>query len=377
MRCTYWPAPCQNTDAISTANDWTTRMKDNIALIQELKFEKKMRLQLYNILAEAAKRNHWELYELTEEAYDGPPSPSISYEEWESTPYEKRPPASVDITFIILVNKDSLSKWKNWEVEFQSKMDNSAQQYNSASEEVDRDPLLQAYSDSEDYYIQQQTKYLDDHQDQYLKDIKNNNTAGIKEREKKLKWFSYKMNYFLKKSQDVGAKSYTDATQSMKNVEDEFTSKTKLFTEASIVLVHIMVNPDYVKTGLEDPGQRSLVPQQSLNISGASYAGLLINPDKDTDEHAYVLNYQGYIFENPASVGMIRFGQFLSADSYNNYRPLFVKRYTSKQSTIGLVQNIKCDVLQNLAMQIEGGKDKVLDVIKSINWDQINAMIGK
>ena len=376
LPCTYWPAPCPNTDAISTADDWTPRMKDNIALIQELKFEKKMRLQLYSILAEAAKRNHWELYELTEEAYDGPPSPSISYGEWESTPYEKRPPASDDITFIIIVNKDSLSAWKNWEIEFQSQMDNSAQQYNSAAEDADKDPLIKAYSDSENHYIDLETKYSDDHEKQYLKDIQDNNTAAIKEHKKKVKWLSDKVNYFVKKIQEQ-SKVYAGAGQSLTSDLDENTKKTKLFSEASIVLLHFMINPDEVKTGLEDAGQHSLIPQHLLKINGASYAGLLTNPDHSVEEKAYNLNYQGYIFKNPASVATIMFGPFQPRDSYNNYQPMFSRKYTSRQTIIGVVQNIKCDVLQNLAMHVEGRKDKVLDVIKSINWDQINAMIGK
>ena len=71
------------------------------------------------------------------------------------------------------------------------------------------------------------------------------------------------------------------------------------------------------------------------------------------------------------------FGPFQPRDSYNNYQPLFEKKYTSKQTTIRDIQKIKCDVLQNLAMHIEGRKDKVHDVIKSINWGQVNAIIGK
>lgn len=289
--CTYWPAPCPNSTSISQADDWSSR-KGNGAIEQGLAFQRKMRNELTDILQKTAKQNGWQVYQLTDEYFDGPPFQFISFSNWEAASYEKRPPVWDDLAFIIIVNKDSLMQWRKWMEEFQQKIE------------------------------------------------KNLNE------------------------------------QTFESIQKEQTKSTAAFTEGSIVLIHFGINPYHVTTGMEDGGQHSLIPQYSLKVSEASYAGLLVNK-KTPDIDAYKFNYKGYYFNSPASVATILFGNYQPKDSYNNWRPMFEKPYTSSAATLNSVKAIKCDVLQNLSVHIEGRPDKVNTVIKSIDWNSINSMIGK
>lgn len=376
-QCEYWPAPCANSTAISHADDWAERMKDNIALQQGLAFQKKLRNQLTDLLQQTARQNGWQVYELTEEANDGPPFIFISYAGWEATPYEKRPPVSDDIAFVMIVNKDSLNAWRKLREKFQSEAENETNTYAADMKKAGDDPMLKVYFDSANYYMQERLNYDYDqaHQQQYLQDIKANNKQGLKEHEKMEKSFADKYNWYIKKYQDEQTKAYSGANKTMNAMQDNEAQHTVAFTEGSVVLIHFGINPYLTGTGLESGDQHSLIPQYPLKITGASYAGLLVNKTAP-DRHAYDFNYKGYYFNSPASIATILFGSYQPKDTYNNYRPVFEKGFTTAANTPSS-KNIKCDVLQNLSVHIEGRADKVNSIIKNINWAAISSMIGK
>ncbi|OQY95826.1 MAG: hypothetical protein B6D37_05040 [Sphingobacteriales bacterium UTBCD1] len=375
LPCTYFPAPCPNETDLSRANDWTDRMKDNIALEQELKFEKKMSQETNRILQSMAKLNNWQLYEVSESAYDGPPFIFISYDDWEKTPYEKRPPRSYNITYLIVVNNDSLIAWRNWFADFKIKMQNGADDYINQMKSVDQNPLLKTYSDSANYYAQQMANYIQNHQQQYMQDLQADNKKGIQNYESGLKKIQNKQDLYIKKSNDLQEKLSADPGQSIKNLQTEQANQIAAFAGSSLVLVRFLINPYIVKSGLEDGDQHSLLPQYSFKVPGASYAGLLINKTLP-DLNSYKLN-SDEVFNNPASIATIMFGSFQPKDGYNNYRPSFEKSFNNKIAVIGSARQLKCDVLQNLAVQLEGRPDKINAVISKINWSEINSMIGK
>ncbi|MBS1496420.1 MAG: hypothetical protein JSU03_00770 [Bacteroidetes bacterium] len=374
LPCNYFPAPCPNETDLSQANNWADRMKDNVAIEQELKFEKKMSQDANRILQSMANQNKWQFYEISESAYDGAPFIFISYDDWEKTPYEKRPPRSYNITYMIVVNNDSLIAWRNWFADFKNKMQNGVDEYSNQMKSVDQNPSLETYSDSANYYAQQMTNYIEGHQQQYMQDLKMNNKTGIQNYESGLKKIQEKQNLYIKKSKDLQEKLITDPAQSIKNLQSEQANQIATFAGSSIVLVHFLINPYIVKSGLEDGDQHSLIPQYSLKVPGASYAGLLINK-KLPGLNSYKLNSEE-VFNSPASIATIMFGNFQAKDGYNNYRPSFEKSFINKAAVIGSTRQLKCDVLQNLALQIEGRPDKVSAVIHTINWNDINAMIG-
>jgi hypothetical protein len=373
--CSYWPAPCPNTGSFEQADDGPQRIQ-NGAIDQTLAFTRKMRNELTVFMQKAAKQNGWHVYELMEDIFDGPPFQFISFNAWEKTPYEKRPPATDDITFIIIINKDSLNKWKEWRIQLQSETENQTSAYVAQTKNVENDPLLKAYFDSAQYFTRQRTDFSQAHEKQHLEDIKNNNKKALEEYDRIEKSWMEKSDTYIKKYQDRQAQLYESSNKSLNQFTDNTAKITAAFTEGSIVLIHFAINPYQVKTGIEDGNQRSLLPQYSLKVPGSSYAGLLVNK-KTPDTHAYEFNYKGYLFNSPAAIATILFGTFQPKDSYNNYRPLFEKSFTSAANTLGSVKSIKCDVLQNLALHIEGGQNNVQQVIEKIDWSFLNSLLGK
>jgi hypothetical protein len=373
--CNYWPAPCPNTTSLEQVDDGPQR-KQNGAIDQTLAFTRKMRNQLTDLMLKTAKQNNWRVYELMEDVFDGPPFIFVNYDAWDKTPYEKRPPISDDITFIMIVNKDSLNQWKNWRVQLQSESERQSNSYVAQTKNVENDPLLKSYFDSAQYYTKQQTTYIEAHDKQHLEDLKNDNKKALEQYERVEKSFTDKSNAYIKKYQDRQALLYESSSKSFNEFSDNTAKLTAAFTEGSIVLVHFSINPYQVKTGMEDGSQHSLIPQYSLKVPGASYAGLLVNK-KAPDDHAYKFNYKGYLFNSPAAIATILFGAYQPKDSYNNYRPMFEKTFTTATNTIGSVKNIKCDVLQNIALHFEGNKNNVIKVINDIDWNAILEMLAK
>lgn len=373
--CAYWPAPCPNSTAISGADEWPVRIK-NGAIEQGLAFQRKIRNQLTDVLQKTAKQNGWQLYQVTDEYFDGPPFQFISFQNWEDASYEKRPPVWDDLAFIVITNKDSLTEWKKWYQDFLTQAQKGTDQYVADIRKADDDPLLKSYFDSANYYSQLRTKYTQDNEQQYLQDLKSNNKTALQEHERMEKFYLDQSDAFIKKYQNRQTEVYSTASQSANTIQNVQAKYNALFAESSIVLIHFGINPYHVTTGMEDGGQHSLIPQYSLQVPGASYAGLLINK-KTPDEHAYGFTYKGYFFNNPASVATILFGNYQPKDSYNNWRPMFEKSFTSSAATLNSIKAIKCDVMQNLSVHIEGREDKVKSVIKSLDWNAINSMMGK
>lgn len=371
--CAYWPAPCPDSTSVSGADDWSVRIK-NGAIEQGLAFQRKIRNQLTDVLQKTAKQNGWQLYQVTDEYFDGPPFQFISFQNWEAAPYEKRPPVWDDLAFIIIVNNDSLMQWRKWQEDFLQQAEKGTDQYVVNMKKADDDPLLKAYFDSANYYTQLRTKYTQEHEQEYLQDLKNNNKTALQEHERVEKFYLDKSDAFIKKYQNRQTEVYSTANQSANTIQNIQAKYNALFAESSIVLIHFGVNPYHVTTGVEDGGQHSLLPQYSLQVPGASYAGLLVNK-KAPDEHAYGFNYKGYFFNSPASVATILFGNYQPKDSYNNRRPMFEKAFTSSGATLNSIKAIKCDVLQNLAIHIEGRQDKLNSVIKNMDWNAIGSMM--
>ncbi|MDE3213391.1 MAG: hypothetical protein KGM98_09160 [Bacteroidota bacterium] len=376
LPCPFWPAPCPNSEALTEADDYVNRSKDNVELPQELNFEKKVGGKIYNMLESAARSHGWELYEIIEESLDGPPYIYIGYADWEAAPYEKRPPQSDNITYILVVNRDSLKAWRSWRIAFENQIENSGKQYVQASGSEGDDPILKAYFDSSMHYTNLVSQYITDDEAAYAKALARNDTKYVDTHERHLKKLQAKSDAFMKKFQDQQAKDEAPAANAINNTTKELSERTKQFADASIVLVHVMINPYQVKSGLEDNEQRSLVPQVPLKVPGAYYAGLLINKNP-VDEKSYGLNYQGYIFNNPAAIALILYGKYQKPDDYHNYSPEFTRQYTNAANTIKVVQKVKCDVLQNLAFQLEGSPDQVRKVISAVNWNEVAGSIGQ
>ncbi|MBS1530654.1 MAG: hypothetical protein JSU01_10125 [Bacteroidetes bacterium] len=371
--CSWFPAPCPHESEITNAQSFTERQADNKITPQELAMESNLRNFFTDVLQKLAKQKHWQLYELNESYYDRPNS-LIGYAQWETVPYEKRPPHGYQISFILVVNRDSLKAWKDWFTNDLTQQSNQAvTAMNTDRNNEANNKLLQTYMDSAQYYGQLSGKYMQDHQAQYMSDIQSNNKKGIKEHDDKVAWYQKKSDAFIKKYQDVQNGVYAVSTNSFNDLKSNKIKSTVAFANSAIVLVHFSANSTQEGFGVTDGDQKCILPQKPLTVPGAFYAGMLHNPQPPQD-HAYDVGEADFLFSSPTHITTVLFGGWLHKyDSYNYARAAFAANPANLNLT--RVKTTKCDVVQNLAMHVEGRPDHIQTVIQEINMAALQKLI--
>lgn len=141
------------------------------------------------------------------------------------------------------------------------------------------------------------------------------------------------------------------------------------FSDASVLLVYFGVNLDLTGSGVQDNDQKYILPQKSLSITGAVYAGLLNNPMPATQD-AYTVDAYDCTFNNPTHVATILFGAWKAGlDEYNQRTTSF------NPSDLATVKKVKCDQAQNMVIQMEGSANAIQQALKSIDLTKLRGMI--
>lgn len=267
QNCAPWWAPCPHSDEISTAQNSVQREEKNTVLPQEMAMEGKLRNALSNIVQKLAAQKHWQWYEVNESAYDRMDG-SISYEKWNATPYEKRPPHVYSIAFVIVVNSDSLQAWRDWYMnDYSKKVKQTITGGNLAMQTEDNNKQLQEYMDSAKYYLLQRADYTINNASQHSSDLRTNNQQGLKKYKDKLAWYKKKSDGFLNDYKNESDAKNASATNSSNVLHDEYLSKTRLFTNASLILVHFSINQLATGFGLTGENQKCILPQKNAHYS--------------------------------------------------------------------------------------------------------------
>jgi hypothetical protein len=351
QECAQFPAPCPHSTEINGAMDFAGREENNKITPQEMAMEANIRNTLTDLLHNFTRPRHWQLYELNESNYDRP-NTGVDYAKWCATPYEKRPPHIYEISFIIIVNKDSLNAWQDWmKNELTQKSDQAVADLRASGQNMANDQQLKALMDSAQYYAQLKGQYMQDHYAQYMSDLQSNNKAGIKRYENATAVYDKKSDAVMKKIQDRASGATEASANSSKQLDAERVGKTEVFINASVILVNFLINPEQTTFGLTDGGQAAIIPQKNLSVPGASYAGLLHNPSPP-DGQSYYMGEFDYVYSHPSNIGIVLFGKWQTKRSAYNYT---LPAYMADKAADDLVnlKNVKCDKVQNIVLRVE------------------------
>jgi hypothetical protein len=301
------------------------------------------------------------------------PNSFISFAKWLATPYEKRPPHQYSISFVIVVNKDSLAAWQDW---YHNVLPQQANQVVAAittdSQNAQGNTVNQAYADSIQYYAQLSAKYMQDHATEYVSDVQKDNQKGIKRYNDKVAWYQKKADEFSKKMQDPSTGS--SSSNSFNSFDAEKIGRTVMYTNASIVLINFSANARLAGLGLSDEGQ-SITPPGKLNVSGAFYARLLHNPNKP-DGQSYYIGEHDYLFDHPSDIATVLLGKWQTKhDNYNNVPAAYMSDKTAND--IVTIKPVKCDVVQNLGINIEGRPDHIKSILSQIDMAALQKLINQ
>ncbi len=362
--CQQLPAPCPDEGSISQTQDVAARTRNNDVFLQELKMEDQVRSLLSEEVERVAKTKGWTVYELNEEGLGGRPYVDIRFEDWEATPFNKRPPHYYQISFIFIINQDSLQAWKDWAMAGVEKQQQAIEQYGQSQKS---NAVLTKYQDSMAYFTGQLSNLLQNEFPAYQKDLQSKNQKGIETYEHKQKKLQDGMDRVQKKVEAI----QSGADQGFDDLNNnEINPGTVAFAESSMALIHFYINPYEADFAL-DNGAR---PQRTLKIPGAFYAGMTTN-GVPADRHNYEIQFRGFYFNNPSSVATILFGDYLPGQAAGEYRSAFAKNFTTGKSTISGVKNVTCDRVQTALAHVEGKAATVDAILKTIDWSKLSSLL--
>ncbi len=372
--CPQFPGPCPHSEEINQAMDFAGREEGNTVTPQEMAMEANLRNAVTDVLHKLTHAQHWRLYELMESDYDRPDG-TVSYDKWRSTPYEKRPPHPYEITFIIVVNKDSMQAWKDWYNNVLPQQANQqVENIRSEGQSEADDPVLKALTDSVQYYTMLSGKYTQDHYAEFASDIQNNNQKGIKKYNDQIAMYNKRSDVFMKKLQDHVTNKRAPSAGSYNNFASEKVKKTDQFINASIVLLHFSFNPQHVNSGLTD-NFHNIDPQKKLAVPGAYYAGLLHNPSAP-DGQSYYIGEHDFTYDHPQDIGVVLFGKWQpTRDTYNYMSAAYLANKTAHD--LVSIKSMKCDIVQNMMLQAEGRPDYIKQVFSLADMNALQKLIGE
>lgn len=316
-----------------------------------------------------AREKGWRVYEVNERGGNySPPYIYTGYADWEATPFNKRTPDNFLVSFIFIINPDSLQAWKSYllnDVQDQAKA--AADQYM----QVQNNPLMKRYTDSLDAYIKEYTDFTVANSKSYMENIQSKNQQGIRQYEDGVKAIKEKMDAIQQKMADLSKPANDNAAGHLTT----WHKRQSQFAESSMALINFDINP--FSAGYFDVQQGidvNTLHKRKLAVPNAFFASVL-DTGIAPDNNSYVVDSYSFLCRGPAHDAAVLFGSFLPPDGYGHYRPVFTKGHHDKQSVLGTVKAVPCDKVQNVAVHIEGSNNTINEIVAALDWNKVYKLI--
>ena len=353
--CDKFPADCPD-NGIESAQDSDVCIT-NMILPQEISMQIKVRQQVTALMNDISKKNKWPVYEFLEEAGAG------IMQGDKPLPYALRRPYQCGISFIFIVNEDSLRAWQNWyNNDLQNASNKVLEAYKQSGADLSQDGNRQKYLDSANYYGNQKTKYMTDHFADYQKALLANDTKGQKKYEADVKKIDDKINDCINKTNDKTAQGFSSSKTQFDDLETYKHKNTIAFRNGSIIRISFRIN-DYI--AIADDEEKKIAA--TLSVPAASFSALIHN--NKPDEHEVF----GQYLRSP-DVALLLFGKWiLKQDEYHSYHSLY---FADKKNTDAVtVKKIPCDKVQTIVMHIEGSTNYIKQFLTTADLQKINNMV--
>jgi hypothetical protein len=332
-----WPADKPETDNIEASQSKQIRLGNSI-LPQEINMQDKMRVLITVMMHDAAKKLGWDMTELSEYT-------NGNAMQGAGTPYALRSPRGIEITFQFIVNKDSLQAWKNYQLNYGKSLINSQMQSYNNITAITQSPLYKRYQDSVNYYINLYTTYTTAHQ---------NEGAALFTKDKHPKYYQQKENEFINKM--TAMTQQVQDNSGMQQMEDEHDLKTFQFRNNTVVQVNFQVN-NFTAVAID----QALGPIKSTYISySLPHSKLYTIPKKQANKN--LVKWKNVI--------LVLLGNFLTKpNDYGYYDAGFNHNSQGDEHT---PKKIKSDKVQNISINIYGGKSNIQKMAKLIDVEKLN-----
>lgn len=358
--CDQFPADCPETGNIEAAQDSDACIK-NMMVAQEITMQNQLRKKITDLMQMVADKNKWDIYEFAEEAASGSfrhkPNGDV-----ELISYSLRPPHEYSISFIFILNKDSLEVWKNWlNNELIQKSNDLVESYKQNSTEHSPSD----YSDSALYYGNLKTKYITDHTTDYQKALVANDQKGIKKYEDEMKKLDDKIDYFTNKANSKTNDNFSTANENYKDLQYYKHQTTLRFRNATMIRIKF----DFNANNAAPSSSETMHPSEKANCPEASLAAFYQNTSPDENE-IFDLNQ----FTRCTDFAWLLFGKWnLKEDQYHSYHSLF--SLDKKNTDMVTLKKILCDQVQTMVIHLEGSKNYINRFLQSFDIQKLSNLV--
>jgi hypothetical protein len=361
-QCDYFPADCPDNETLQQQAEKKWDGPADLKVKEEYAMQDSLRRFTTTMMQQIAKKRNWECYTFIEEQ-----DPGIGIDgNTKPLPYPLRRPCQWGISFVFIVNEDSLHAWQNWyKNDLQNASNKVVESYKQTGNEMSQDDNRKKYLDSANYYGNQKAKYMTDHAEDYQKALLSNDTKAQKKYEDEMKRYDDKINAYINKTNGESKKK-SSASESQFNDLETYKHKNNItFRNASIIRVSLNIN-DYIAPA-DDNDDKKIIKQLPIP---ATTLGLIIH-NNSPDEHEIF----GQYLRSP-DVAMLLFGKWiLKQDQYHSYHSAY---FADKKNTdAATVKKIPCDKVQIIVLHVEGSPKYINEFVQSFDTEKFNHLVVK
>ncbi len=363
QECAYFPADCPRDfspmlDSLHCIGDFIVP--------QEITMQNRLRELTGGMMQKIADAKKWEMYEYDETGYGDfiNPFTSPAY----AVPFPNRKPHQYIISFIFIVNADSLKAWENWtRQDLVDDANKISAQYNQQMD----DPALQEAQkrnmDSVNYWTEAQSAYMTSHMAAYQKALTSKDEAGIKNYENALSLFQKKIDYWINIINRKTSDAYAGADKSHEQFQKSMHDKKIMFRNSSMIRIKFSFN----ERAISPYGGGTPVFIKKISVPGAALAGMYHNSAPD-EQAIFDLNQ----FHRSPDIYFLLFGKWkIPADPVFDHQPAFI--LDKENSNFASVKRITCEKVQTIAVHIEGSPAYLESFIRLFDGQMVHDLVVK
>lgn len=362
QNCQQFPADCPDLPLLQTAED-SIGFINNMLSPQEITMIKKTRQYITSMMEKIAKLNGWQMYYLTELAANASVTKQYTF-----LSYELKPPYRYSLSFIFIVNQDSLLAWQNWyNTDFQKAANEAVNSSLQVSSDLKQDDKIQKYNDSAQFYGNEMSAYMTRHMSEYQAAVTANDKKAIDKYEKGLKIIQDKMNLSIAKANGRSEEINSGGNTNYENLQTYKNSKMIAFRNAS--MIRVKFNFNYYR--FQTSSAESIKVIKELHIPGTVMSFLMKNDHPDENE-IFALDQ----YTRSPLFAIIFLGSWQTKmDEYNQFHAGF--EADKKSMDVEIVKRIPCDKIQNIGIHVEGSEKFIGKFLSNLEINKLNSILTK
>ena len=357
--------PCRLSPDFSPMLDSLHCISDFI-VPQEITMQNRLREFTLGMMQKIADAKKWDLYEYDETGYGDfiNPYTSPAY----PVPFPNRKPHQYIISFVFIVNADSLKAWENWSRQDLADGANKiSAQYNQQKDDPAFQETQKQNMDSVNYWMQAQSAYMTSHMETYHKAMQSGDEAGIKNYENALGRFQKKIDYWINIINHKSIDAYAGADQSYEQFRKNMHDKKIAFRNSSMIRIKFSFN----ERAISAYGGGTPVFIKKISVEGATLAGMYHNSAPD-EQAIFDLNQ----FHRSPDIYFLLFGKWkIPSDPDFDHQPAFILE--KENSNFASVKRITCEKVQSVAVHLEGSPSYLESFIRLFDGQMVHDLLVK